>query len=105
MTGDSPEQTTSEETETSEEKSEEITETAKRITSWTWNDEEEMLDLEENVLALPGASKDHIVSFDDIVSFFLSLSQPRLQHLRLLPKQRIQKQQMNRKKRMEQKKP
>ena len=49
--------------------SEEITETAKRITSWTWNDEEEMLDLEENVLALPGASKDHIVSFDDIVSF------------------------------------
>ena len=69
MTGDSPEQTTSEETETSEEKSEEITETAKRITSWTWNDEEEMLDLEENVLALPGASKDHIVSFDDIVSF------------------------------------
>lgn len=62
MTGDSPEQTTSEETETSEEKSEEITETAKRITSWTWNDEEEMLDLEENVLALPGASKDHIVS-------------------------------------------
>ena len=69
VTGDSPEQTTSEETETSEEKSEEITETAKRITSWTWNDEEEMLDLEENVLALPGASKDHIVSFDDIVSF------------------------------------
>ena len=69
MTGDSPEQTTSEETETSEEKSEEITETAKRITSWTWNDEEEMLDLEENVLALPGASKDYIVSFDDIVSF------------------------------------
>lgn len=49
--------------------SEEITETAKRITSWTWNDEEEMLDLEENVLALPGASKDYIVSFDDIVSF------------------------------------
>lgn len=49
--------------------SEEITEAAKRITSWTWNDEEEMLDLEENVLALPGASKDHIVSFDDIVSF------------------------------------
>ena len=49
--------------------SEEITETAKRITSWTWNDEEEMLDLEENVLALPGASKDHIVSFDDIASF------------------------------------
>lgn len=48
---------------------EEITETAKRITSWTWNDEEEMLDLEENVLALPGASKDYIVSFDDIVSF------------------------------------
>lgn len=69
VTGDSPEQTTSEETETSEEKSEEITETAKRITSWTWNDEEEMLDLEENVLALPGASKDYIVSFDDIVSF------------------------------------
>lgn len=69
VTGDSPEQTASEETETSEEKSEEITETAKRITSWTWNDEEEMLDLEENVLALPGASKDHIVSFDDIVSF------------------------------------
>lgn len=69
MTGDSPEQTASEETETSEEKSEEITETAKRITSWTWNDEEEMLDLEENVLALPGASKDYIVSFDDIVSF------------------------------------
>ena len=59
VTGDSPEQTTSEE----------ITEAAKRITSWTWNDEEEMLDLEENVLALPGASKDHIVSFDDIVSF------------------------------------
>lgn len=59
VTGDSAEQTTSEE----------ITETAKRITSWTWNDEEEMLDLEENVLALPGASKDHIVSFDDIVSF------------------------------------
>lgn len=49
--------------------SEEITETAKRITSWTWNDEEEMLDLEENVLALPGASKDYIISFDDIVSF------------------------------------
>lgn len=49
--------------------SEEITETAKRITSWTWNDEEEMLDLEENVLALPSASKDYIVSFDDIVSF------------------------------------
>lgn len=49
--------------------SEEITETAKRITSWTWNDEEKMLDLEENVLALPGASKDYIVSFDDIVSF------------------------------------
>ena len=49
--------------------SEEITETAKRIISWTWNDEEEMLDLEENVLALPGASKDYIVSFDDIVSF------------------------------------
>ena len=49
--------------------SEEITETAKRITSWTWNDEEEMLDLEENVLTLPGASKDYIVSFDDIVSF------------------------------------
>lgn len=49
--------------------SEEITETAKRITSWTWNDEEEMLDLEENVLALHGASKDYIVSFDDIVSF------------------------------------
>lgn len=49
--------------------SEEITEAAKRITSWTWNDEEEMLGLEENVLALPGASKDHIVSFDDIVSF------------------------------------
>lgn len=49
--------------------SEEITETAKRITSWTWNDEEEMLDLYENVLALPGASKDYIVSFDDIVSF------------------------------------
>lgn len=49
--------------------SEEITETAKRITSWTWNDEEEMLDLEENVLALPGASKDYIVFFDDIVSF------------------------------------
>lgn len=49
--------------------SEEITETAKRITLWTWNDEEEMLDLEENVLALPGASKDYIVSFDDIVSF------------------------------------
>lgn len=49
--------------------SEEITETAKRITSWTWKDEEEMLDLEENVLALPGASKDYIVSFDDIVSF------------------------------------
>lgn len=49
--------------------SEKITETAKRITSWTWNDEEEMLDLEENVLALPGASKDYIVSFDDIVSF------------------------------------
>lgn len=49
--------------------SEEITETAKRITSWTWNDEEEMLDLDENVLALPGASKDYIVSFDDIVSF------------------------------------
>lgn len=49
--------------------SEEITETAKRITSWTWNDEEEMLDLAENVLALPGASKDYIVSFDDIVSF------------------------------------
>lgn len=49
--------------------SEEITETAKRITSWTWNDEEEMLDLQENVLALPGASKDYIVSFDDIVSF------------------------------------
>ena len=69
VTGDSPEQTASEETETSEEKSEEITETAKRITSWTWNDEEEMLDLEENVLALPGASKDYIVSFDDIVSF------------------------------------
>ena len=69
VTGDSPEQTTSEETETSEEQSEEITETAKRITSWTWNDEEEMLDLEENVLALPGASKDYIVSFDDIVSF------------------------------------
>lgn len=69
VTGDSPEQTTSEETETSEEKSEEITETAKRITSWTWNDEEEMLDLEENVLALPGASKDYIVSFDDIVKF------------------------------------
>ena len=69
VTGDSHEQTTSEETETSEEKSEEITETAKRITSWTWNDEEEMLDLEENVLALPGASKDYIVSFDDIVSF------------------------------------
>ena len=69
VTGDSPEQTTSEETETAEEKSEEITETAKRITSWTWNDEEEMLDLEENVLALPGASKDYIVSFDDIVSF------------------------------------
>lgn len=69
VTGDSPEQTTSEETETSEEKSEDITETAKRITSWTWNDEEEMLDLEENVLALPGASKDYIVSFDDIVSF------------------------------------
>lgn len=59
VTGDSAEQTTSEE----------ITETAKRITSWTWNDEEEMLDLEENVLALPGASKDYIVSFDDIVSF------------------------------------
>lgn len=69
VTGDSPEQTASEETETSEEKSEEITETAKRITSWTWNDEEEILDLEENVLALPGASKDYIVSFDDIVSF------------------------------------
>ena len=69
VTGDSPEQTASEETETSEEKSEEITETAKRITSWTWNDEEEMLDLEENVLALHGASKDYIVSFDDIVSF------------------------------------
>lgn len=69
VTGDSPEQTASEGTETSEEKSEEITETAKRITSWTWNDEEEMLDLEENVLALPGASKDYIVSFDDIVSF------------------------------------
>lgn len=69
VTGDSPEQTASEENETSEEKSEEITETAKRITSWTWNDEEEMLDLEENVLALPGASKDYIVSFDDIVSF------------------------------------
>lgn len=69
VTGDSPEQTASEETETSEEKSEEITETVKRITSWTWNDEEEMLDLEENVLALPGASKDYIVSFDDIVSF------------------------------------
>lgn len=69
VTGDSPEQTASEETETSEEKSEEITETAKRITSWTWNDEEEMLDLEESVLALPGASKDYIVSFDDIVSF------------------------------------
>ena len=68
VTGDSPEQTASEETETSEEKSEEITETAKRITSWTWNDEEEMLDLEENVLALPGASKDYIVSFDDILS-------------------------------------
>lgn len=105
MTGDSPEQTASEETETSEEKSEEITETAKRITSWTWNDEEEMLDLEENVLALPGASKDYIVSLMTSYHSFLLPSQPRLQHLRPLPKQRIQKQQTNRKKRMERKKP
>ena len=41
----------------------------KSITAWTWNDEEEMLDLEENVLALPGASKEQVVFYDDIVAF------------------------------------
>lgn len=39
------------------------------ITAWKWVDEEEMLDPETGVLALPGASQQYVVSFEDITAF------------------------------------
>ncbi len=40
----------------------------KTIAAWEWVDEWEMLDLENNVLALPGASAENPASFDAVVS-------------------------------------
>ena len=39
----------------------------KIISEWNWNDEEEMLDPESHILALPGASAEQPAYFDDVV--------------------------------------
>ena len=44
-----------------------VSDAAGTISEWSWNDEEEMLDPESHILALPGASAEQPAYFEDVV--------------------------------------